>query len=277
MNLGNQIQTALDTTQEWRQATSGQLLLAALPGGVYGTIGRFWEVSGPSSGFTIIFADLRQFRFTFTKYWLDLHKKIKRDYCINLKRFEKRTCIILTYRTRTSQPPERQIALDSQYWSLVQIHGCLDYVARWRDCRIRTLSIKISVFVWKRESLKIQLIVCICSARFGDPNTSLEFLPWQWVLNKQPLEQNTVIIVIQVHAHCYILYSLSWSWNCFSQLPLYYHRHTWSKRVSHLSEHWFNQTMKSCERTTGNFFFAILLSKGYWYSLFDLDDTSFSL
>ena len=35
--------------------------------------------------------------------------------------------------------------------------------------------------------------------------------------------------------------------------------------------------MESCERATSAFFSAMLLSKGYWYSLFDLDDTSFSL
>ena len=35
--------------------------------------------------------------------------------------------------------------------------------------------------------------------------------------------------------------------------------------------------MESCERATSDFFSAILLLKGYWYSLFDLDDTSFSL
>ena len=56
------------------------------------------------------------------------------------------------------------------------IHGCLGYVGCRRDCRIGTLSIKTSVFVQKRESLKIRLIVCICSARFGDRTTSLEFL-----------------------------------------------------------------------------------------------------
>ena len=46
---------------------------------------------------------------------------------------------------------------------------------RW-DLRTGTLSIKTVVFVRKRESLKICLIVCICSARFGDPTTSLEFV-----------------------------------------------------------------------------------------------------
>ena len=45
---------------------------------------------------------------------------------------------------------------------------------RKRDCSIGTLIIKASVFVQKREFLKIKLIVCICSARVGDPNTSLE-------------------------------------------------------------------------------------------------------
>ena len=45
-----------------------------------------------------------------------------------------------------------------------------------RDCRIGTLIIKTSALVRKRESLKIRLIVCICSARFGDRTTSLEFL-----------------------------------------------------------------------------------------------------
>ena len=55
-------------------------------------------------------------------------------------------------------------------------HGCLGYLGRRRDCRIGTLSIKTSVFVQKREFLKIRLIVCICSARFGDRTTSLEFI-----------------------------------------------------------------------------------------------------
>ena len=35
--------------------------------------------------------------------------------------------------------------------------------------------------------------------------------------------------------------------------------------------------MESCERATSYFFSAVLSSKVYWYSLFDLDDTSFSL
>ena len=35
--------------------------------------------------------------------------------------------------------------------------------------------------------------------------------------------------------------------------------------------------MESCERYTSDFFSAMLSSKGYWYSWFDLDDTSFSL
>ena len=35
--------------------------------------------------------------------------------------------------------------------------------------------------------------------------------------------------------------------------------------------------MESCERAMSDFFPAMLSSKGYWYSLFDLDDTSFSL
>ena len=35
--------------------------------------------------------------------------------------------------------------------------------------------------------------------------------------------------------------------------------------------------MDSCERATSDFFSAMSSSKGYWYSLFDLDDTSFSL
>ena len=34
--------------------------------------------------------------------------------------------------------------------------------------------------------------------------------------------------------------------------------------------------MESCERATSDFFSAMSSSKGYWYSLFDLDDTSFS-
>ena len=35
--------------------------------------------------------------------------------------------------------------------------------------------------------------------------------------------------------------------------------------------------MESCKRATSDLFSAMLSSKGYWYSLFDLDDTSFSL
>ena len=35
--------------------------------------------------------------------------------------------------------------------------------------------------------------------------------------------------------------------------------------------------MESCERPTSDFFSAISSSKGYWYSLFDLYDNSFSL
>ena len=35
--------------------------------------------------------------------------------------------------------------------------------------------------------------------------------------------------------------------------------------------------MESCERATSDFFSAMSSPKGYWYSLFDLDDTSFSL
>ena len=35
--------------------------------------------------------------------------------------------------------------------------------------------------------------------------------------------------------------------------------------------------MESCERATSDFFPAMLSPKGYWYSLFDLYDTSFSL
>ena len=35
--------------------------------------------------------------------------------------------------------------------------------------------------------------------------------------------------------------------------------------------------MESCEMATSDFFYAMSLSKGYWYSLFDLYDTSFSL
>ena len=35
--------------------------------------------------------------------------------------------------------------------------------------------------------------------------------------------------------------------------------------------------MESCERATSDFFSAMSSSKGYWYSLFDLDDTSFYL
>ena len=35
--------------------------------------------------------------------------------------------------------------------------------------------------------------------------------------------------------------------------------------------------MESCERDTSDFLSDISLSKGCWYSLFDLDDTYFSL
>ena len=35
--------------------------------------------------------------------------------------------------------------------------------------------------------------------------------------------------------------------------------------------------MESCERPASDFFSAMSSSKGYWYSLFDLDDTSFYL
>ena len=35
--------------------------------------------------------------------------------------------------------------------------------------------------------------------------------------------------------------------------------------------------MESFERATSDFFSDMLSSKGYWYSLFDFDDTSFSL
>ena len=35
--------------------------------------------------------------------------------------------------------------------------------------------------------------------------------------------------------------------------------------------------MESCERATSDLFSAMSLSKGYWCSLFDLDDNSFSL
>ena len=34
--------------------------------------------------------------------------------------------------------------------------------------------------------------------------------------------------------------------------------------------------MKYCKRDTSDFFSAMSPSKGYWYSLFDLDGTSFS-
>ena len=34
--------------------------------------------------------------------------------------------------------------------------------------------------------------------------------------------------------------------------------------------------MESYERATSDFFFAMSSSKGYWYSLLDLDDTSLS-
>ena len=34
--------------------------------------------------------------------------------------------------------------------------------------------------------------------------------------------------------------------------------------------------MEYCERATSDFFSAMSSSKGYWYSMFDWDDTSFS-
>ena len=48
---------------------------------------------------------------------------------------------------------------------------CLGCVGCRRDCRIVTLTIKTSIFVRKSKSFKIRLIVCNCSALFGDPNT----------------------------------------------------------------------------------------------------------
>ena len=35
--------------------------------------------------------------------------------------------------------------------------------------------------------------------------------------------------------------------------------------------------MESCKRDTSDLFSAMSSMKGYWYSLFDLDDNSFSL
>ena len=35
--------------------------------------------------------------------------------------------------------------------------------------------------------------------------------------------------------------------------------------------------MESCKRATSDFFSDMSLSKGYWYSLFDLNDNYFSL
>ena len=35
--------------------------------------------------------------------------------------------------------------------------------------------------------------------------------------------------------------------------------------------------MESCERATSDFLSAVSSPKGYWYFLFDLDDTSFYL
>ena len=87
-------------------------------------------------------------------------------------------------------------------------HGCLVYVRRRRDCRIGTLSIKTSVFVRKRESLRIWLIVCICSACFGDPTTLLEFLRWHCIYHKKPANQNILLIVIKLHVNCYIFFPL---------------------------------------------------------------------
>ena len=115
--------------------------------------------------------------------------------------------------------------------------GCLYYVARRRDCSIGKLIINTSVFVRKREYLKIRLIVCLCFSRFGDPAPLIEFARWQCVSHKQPAKQNTLLVVIQLHVHCYILFSLSLFWKYFSQFPLHYHNNTWSTRVSRLSEH----------------------------------------
>ena len=47
--------------------------------------------------------------------------------------------------------------------------------------------------------------------------------------------------------------------------------------VSRLPEHQLNRTMESCKRATSDFFSAMSSSKDYWYSLFNFDDTSFSL
>ena len=88
-------------------------------------------------------------------------------------------------------------------------HGCLGYVGCRCECRIVTLSIKTSDFVRKRESLKIRLIVCIFFARFGDPTTLIEFVRQQCVSYKRPVKQNVVFVVIQLHVHCYILFSFS--------------------------------------------------------------------
>ena len=105
-----------------------------------------------------------------------------------------------------------------------------------RNCRIGKLRIKTSVFVQKREYLKIWLIVCICSAHFGHRTTSIKFLRWHCIYYKKPAKQDIIFIVIQLYANCYIFSSLLWLWNCFSHQPLYYHRNT-SKRISHSSEH----------------------------------------
>ena len=85
--------------------------------------------------------------------------------------------------------PKSQIPSTQLWSSFKNIHGCLGYVGCRRDCRIGALSIKTSFFVQKREYLNIRLIVCIWSARFGDPTTSLEFLHWHFIYHKQPAKK----------------------------------------------------------------------------------------
>ena len=91
-----------------------------------------------------------------------------------VRHFAKRNRICVTFLyTKSVQFGLSDFLLN--FWNLRRGQGCLGYVECMHDCRIGTLSIKTSVFVQKREYLKIRLIVCICHARFGDRTTSLEF------------------------------------------------------------------------------------------------------
>ena len=146
------------------------------------------------------------------------------------------------------------------------LHGCLGYIGCRSDCRMGALSIKTSVFFRKREYLKIRLIVCICSARFGNPTTSLYFLRWHCIYHKQPARQKTFSLLSSC-MRIAISYFPSLdrgtaSHNCLSTIigthgPKGFHV------ILREGYEWFLS--------------AVLSSKGYWYYLFGLDDTSFSL